>query len=130
MQLALTLNPNTPKSNHLSTDGACGPAIRAATPMDLPRILPWLNWGEWNKGRELLYSPNFSDKVAGVGLTRVWRSRGKVPHAVDATAQLVEAVLCDQAYFLDRTGNSTSSAGRTILHFVLHFYSCMCEGKK
>eukprot|EP01084_Bolivina_argentea_P133280 235202_1 len=86
--------------------------------MDLPRILPWLNWEEWNKGRELLYSPNFSDKVVGVSITRVWRSRGKVPHAVDATAQLVEAVLCDQTYFFDTTENSTSSAGRTTFRLV------------
>ncbi len=82
--------------------------------MDLPRLLPWLNWEEWNKCRELLYSPNYSDMVAGVNITRIWRSRGKVPHAVDATAQLVEAALRDLTYFSSTTGTSTSSTGMTI----------------
>ncbi len=94
--------------------------------MDLPRLLPWLNWEEWNECRELLYSPNFSDKVLGVNITRVWRSRGKGPHAVEATSQLVEAVLCDKTYFFNTTETSTSTGTTTI---DCPFYCCKCRGR-
>ncbi len=94
--------------------------------MDLPRLLPWLNWEEWNKCRELLYSPNVSDVVAGLNITRMWRSRGKVPHAVDATAQLVEAALRDPTYFYTRKGTSTSFTGMTIAFYRRY---CKYRGK-
>ncbi|KAI9199413.1 Las1-like-domain-containing protein [Polychytrium aggregatum] len=63
----------------------------------LPRIVPWSNFDEWLETYQLLFSdPSMPDKRAeGVRRVKAWSSRGKVPHAVESTAGLVEVWLRD-----------------------------------
>ncbi|KAJ1636785.1 Las1-like protein, partial [Pavlovales sp. CCMP2436] len=59
-----------------------------------PRLVPWTGWDEWNQVREWLYG---DADACRRGLRRVeaWRSRGRVPVSVDATAAFVEARIAD-----------------------------------
>lgn len=62
-----------------------------------PRLVPWTGWEEWNQVREWLYAQGDPEECRR-GLRRVeaWRSRGRVPVSVDATAALAEARLADR----------------------------------
>ncbi len=58
----------------------------------------WSSWAEWRA----LYADLFAldDDVrrrAGVQRVATWRSRGRVPHAVEATCSLAELALADAA---------------------------------
>ena len=67
--------------------------------MSSARLVPWADWAEWARVRDgLLGNVLLGDSAAtSAALTRVqtWRARGRVPLAVDATAQLVELRLHD-----------------------------------
>ncbi|KAJ3289662.1 rRNA-processing protein las1 [Borealophlyctis nickersoniae] len=64
-------------------------------PVTLPRLVPWTNRQEWEQVYSWLYAGNDFDQLAlrdlGIKRVKAWSSRGKVPHAVDATASLLEA---------------------------------------
>jgi hypothetical protein len=61
-----------------------------------PRVLPWQTWEEWAMVRDALFDDgNPAVQQAALLRVSVWRVRGRVPHAVDASAQLVELALYD-----------------------------------
>ena len=57
------------------------------------RSVPWSSWEEWNYVRQLIQSREEEDIQAGLEWLATWRSRGKVPHAVEATDQLLQCQL-------------------------------------
>lgn len=57
---------------------------------NLPRALPWIDWDEWNTVKNYIYSSNVNDHISAVECIAVWRLRGKLPHSVESTVQLVE----------------------------------------
>ena len=61
-----------------------------------PKTHPWEHWHEWGDVRRALFAHDNPD-LQHMGLQRVasWRVRGRVPLAIDATAQLLEVVLQD-----------------------------------
>ena len=74
--------------------GGGGSGARAV----LPRVVPWRDWGEWAEvGQGLLGGGAGREGREGVRAAvrrvRAWQSRGKVPHAVEATASLAEVAL-------------------------------------
>ncbi len=60
-----------------------------------PRVLPWQSWDEWNQVREALFGNVMSVKIAAQSRVDGWRVRGRIPHAIDATAQLFEVASSD-----------------------------------
>lgn len=56
----------------------------------LPRVVPWRDWQEWAEIKDALFSQQPSLRYHGLLRVAAWRTRGLVPIAVDATAQLVE----------------------------------------
>ncbi len=64
-------------------------AIRAS----LPRVVPWRDWAEWDSVGKALFSEERRKKLWGVERVKVWQSRGKVPHSVEATTALIEISL-------------------------------------
>jgi hypothetical protein len=60
-----------------------------------PRQLPWADWEEWDHVRRGLFSESAHSKEWAVGVVSMWRRRGRVPHAVESTAQLLEIGLGD-----------------------------------
>ena len=76
-----------------------------------PRIVPFINWSEWNFVKTAFYQDNLADQNAvininsnseklraALNLVNVWRWRGRVPHSADVTAQLLEVILKDERY--------------------------------
>ncbi|CAN0088560.1 unnamed protein product, partial [Discosporangium mesarthrocarpum] len=58
-------------------------------------MLPWRDWEEWDMVKGLIFSPDPQRRCQGVQHIAVWRSRERIPHAVETTAQLVEVRLND-----------------------------------
>ena len=55
----------------------------------LPRVVPWVDWDEWLLVWNHLFSSAVERKVIGLNMVAMWRQRGKLPHAIDSTAQLI-----------------------------------------
>jgi len=62
----------------------------------VPRVVPWVDWAEWRRGGACLLGGLRGGSAGalgeGLGLVAGWRARGRVPLAVDATAELAGAV--------------------------------------
>ena len=56
---------------------------------------PWADWAEWTFVRDRLLPPG-ELVFEAIEVVQMWRSRGRVPHAVDSTAQLVEVMVRDR----------------------------------
>ncbi|KAJ1554220.1 Ribosomal biogenesis protein las1l, partial [Cladochytrium tenue] len=67
----------------------------------LPRIVPWASQAEWDDVFSWLFpdpaeaTPPAVLRSRGVKRVKAWASRGKVPHAIDATASFAEVWLRD-----------------------------------
>lgn len=59
------------------------------------RITAWATWTEWQEVYKRLASPNAALRELGVRRVQTWRTRAKLPVAVDLTASLVEVMLND-----------------------------------
>ena len=59
-----------------------------------PRLVPWLDWGEWQAVYHSLFEAN-SNQQWGLDAIALWRLRGRLPHAIDITASLVEVIIQD-----------------------------------
>lgn len=66
----------------------------------IPRMVPWMNWDEWDNVRSLLWSEQTSEILKAMEIIKMWRLRGKLPHAIESTYQLMEIKL------LSRMGSS------------------------
>jgi hypothetical protein len=62
----------------------------------VPRQVPWVSWADWRVCRDLLFSDVRAERVRGVELVSMWRARGKVPHAVNSSSDMVENQLNDE----------------------------------
>lgn len=56
--------------------------------MSLGRLVPWMQWDEWETVGKCLYDDTTLNQ--GLGIVSAWRIRGRVPIGVDATAMLRE----------------------------------------
>ncbi|XP_010271772.1 PREDICTED: uncharacterized protein LOC104607775 isoform X2 [Nelumbo nucifera] len=54
------------------------------------KLVPWLNWDEWNFVRESLFSSSPDSVAAALRRISAWRSRGCLPIVVEVTASIVE----------------------------------------
>ncbi|KAJ2649473.1 rRNA-processing protein las1 [Coemansia sp. RSA 1250] len=61
----------------------------------VPKIVPWTSTEEYVGVGECLYSQDLSEQKRGVAVVKAWRARARVPPAIDATANLVEAMVAD-----------------------------------
>ncbi|KAL0482281.1 pre-rRNA-processing protein [Acrasis kona] len=58
-------------------------------------ITPWNDWDEWLYVKNCLFSQDTSRTCHAVNRLKVWKSRPRIPHAVDATLDLFECILND-----------------------------------
>ncbi|KAJ2614547.1 rRNA-processing protein las1 [Coemansia sp. RSA 1365] len=61
-----------------------------------PKIVPWTSTEEYMNVADWLYSTELSERKRGVAVVKAWRARGRVPAAIDATANLAEIMIADQ----------------------------------
>ena len=63
-----------------------------------PKCLPWQDWREFVEVGTALFAHDAPElQVASLQRVAAWRVRGRVPHRVDLTAQLVEVMMHDAA---------------------------------
>ena len=60
------------------------------------RRVPWRDWDEWEETRAGLCGSDPAARDAALARVEIWRFRGRVPHAVESTAALMEARLHDR----------------------------------
>ncbi|KAJ1724017.1 rRNA-processing protein las1 [Coemansia erecta] len=61
-----------------------------------PRIVAWTSAEEYLCVAEYLYSANIDERKHGVAIVKAWRSRARIPVAIEATAGLVEMAVADE----------------------------------
>ncbi|RVX07735.1 hypothetical protein CK203_022001 [Vitis vinifera] len=54
------------------------------------KLVPWLNWEEWNSVRQSLFSSSQDSVDFALGRVSAWRSRGCLPVVVEVTASIIE----------------------------------------
>ena len=83
-----------------SSSSGCPPAarrtIRRARSSMGTRRVPWRDWDEWEETRAGLCGSDPAARDAALARVETWRFRGRVPHAVESTAALMEARLHDR----------------------------------
>ncbi|KAJ2157261.1 rRNA-processing protein las1 [Coemansia sp. RSA 552] len=62
----------------------------------VPKVVPWTSSEEYAAVSECLYSADLGEQRRGVAIVKAWRARGRVPAAIDATANLVEVAVADR----------------------------------
>ena len=61
-------------------------------------VTMWAGWAEWDEAYAWLFAmDDAAARARGVARVATWRSRGRLPLAVEATASLVEAGLAESA---------------------------------
>ena len=63
----------------------------------MSRAVPWIDWSEWAAVREQIFSDDRYLISKAIVRIATWRSRGRVPIAVQATAALFEIRLAESA---------------------------------
>lgn len=62
-----------------------------------PRIVPWTSLQEWAFVRDGLFSPKDPDmQIFALEIIRVWLTKGRVPTAVEASANLIQVARLDR----------------------------------
>ncbi|KAJ2787026.1 rRNA-processing protein las1 [Coemansia interrupta] len=61
-----------------------------------PRIVAWTSTEEYLSVAEYLYSASIDERKHGVAIVKAWRSRARIPVAIEATAGLVEMTVADE----------------------------------
>jgi ribosomal biogenesis protein LAS1 len=72
------------------------------------RRVPWRDWSEWDRVRSGLCGDDPEARDASIARVADWRRRGRVPHAVDCTASLLETRALDAGV----PGNVTGASPR------------------
>ena len=67
-------------------------ASRGRSRGGLPRSVPWRSWGEWYALWSALYAEDGAALAFARSRMTAWRARGRVPHSVDTTAALADAL--------------------------------------
>ena len=70
--------------------------------------MPWRDWSEWDRVRSGLCGDDPEARDASIARVADWRRRGRVPHAVDCTASLLETRALDAGV----PGNVTGASPR------------------
>ncbi|CAN1250130.1 Ribosomal biogenesis protein LAS1L [Linum perenne] len=94
------------------------------------RLVPWLNWEEWECIRDSLFSD--SPHKVSFALRRIstWRSRGCLPVVIDVTAAIIEIQLKDPLYRKDLPHDAIHSEQMLAMLYcmaILRLVNCVIE---
>ncbi|KAJ8751341.1 hypothetical protein K2173_016529 [Erythroxylum novogranatense] len=94
------------------------------------KLVPWLNWKEWEKVRDSLFSD--SPHKIDFALKRIstWRSRGCLPVVVDVTASIIEIQHKDPFFRKDLLNDSICSEQMLAMLYcmaILRLVNCVVE---
>ncbi|XWS38797.1 hypothetical protein CRYUN_Cryun19dG0161000 [Craigia yunnanensis] len=88
------------------------------------KLVPWLNWAEWESVRKSLFSSSPTKVSSALARISTWRSRGCLPVVIDVTASIIEIKQIDPFFrwFAFRT-----NASYVVLHGNLELVNCVIE---
>ncbi|KAJ2853991.1 rRNA-processing protein las1 [Coemansia erecta] len=61
----------------------------------IPKVVPWASTAEYMEVAESLYSSELLQRKRGIAIVKAWRSRTRIPAAIEATANLTEMAIAD-----------------------------------
>ncbi|XP_034686664.1 uncharacterized protein LOC117915210 [Vitis riparia] len=65
------------------------------------KLVPWLNWEEWNSVRQSLFASSQDSVGFALGRVCAWRTRGCFPVVVEVTASIIEIQQQDPFFRVD-----------------------------
>lgn len=87
------------------------------------KLVPWLNWDEWNFVRESLFSSSKEDVALAMRRISTWQSRGCVPAVINCTVDFIDAQQKDP--FFSSSGNPISETSHAD-KLLASLYSMAC----
>ncbi|KAK8497140.1 hypothetical protein V6N13_046908 [Hibiscus sabdariffa] len=102
----------------------------SSTPSSDYKLVPWLNWPEWDSVRKSLFSA--SPRKISFALSRIstWRSRGCLPVVIDVTASIVEIQQSDPFFRGDKSKDGSHSEQILAMLYcmaILRLVNCVIE---
>ncbi|KAK8578681.1 hypothetical protein V6N13_141967 [Hibiscus sabdariffa] len=102
----------------------------SSTPSNDYKLVPWLNWAEWESVRKSLFSS--SQRKISFALSRIstWRSRGCLPVVIDVTASILEIQQSDPFFRGDKSKDDSHSEQMLAMLYcmaILRLVNCVIE---
>ncbi|CAN0927155.1 Ribosomal biogenesis protein LAS1L [Linum grandiflorum] len=94
------------------------------------RLVPWLNWEEWECVRDSLFSDSPHRVSFALHRISTWRSRGCLPVVIDVTAAIIEIQLKDPLYRKDLPHDAIHSEQMLAMLYcmaILRLVNCVIE---
>ncbi|GAB4855965.1 hypothetical protein Ancab_024604 [Ancistrocladus abbreviatus] len=94
------------------------------------KLVPWLNWDEWDSVRVSLFSSSADSIASALRRISAWRSRGCLPVVIEVTASVIEIQQKDP-YFREDLSNGGSESeemlGMLYSMSIMRLVNCVIE---
>ncbi|XP_050237061.1 uncharacterized protein LOC126686842 [Mercurialis annua] len=94
------------------------------------RLVPWLNWEEWEFIRDSLFSGSPDKVSAAINRISTWRSRGCLPVIIDVTSSIIEIQQKDPHFRKDLPSDALHSEQMLAMLYcmaILRLVNCVVE---
>ncbi|KAJ6385388.1 hypothetical protein OIU77_028546 [Salix suchowensis] len=94
------------------------------------KLVPWLNWNEWECVRDSLFSDSPEKIHSAITRISTWRSRGCLPAVIDVTASIIEVQQKDPLYRKDLPNDAIHSEQMLAMLYcmaILRLVNCVVE---
>ncbi|OAY57938.1 uncharacterized protein LOC110610138 isoform X2 [Manihot esculenta] len=94
------------------------------------KLVPWLNWDEWEWVRDSLFSDSPENIASAIKRISTWRSRGCLPVVIDVTASIIEIQQKDPFYRNDLPSDAIHSEQMLAMLYcmaILRLVNCVVE---
>ncbi|XP_039060417.1 uncharacterized protein LOC120204384 isoform X2 [Hibiscus syriacus] len=102
----------------------------SSTPSGDYKLVPWLNWAEWESVRNSLFSSSPLEISFALSRISTWRSRGCLPVVIDVTASIVEIQQSDPFFRGDKSNDGSHSEQMLAMLYcmaILRLVNCVIE---
>ncbi|XP_012472208.1 uncharacterized protein LOC105789382 isoform X1 [Gossypium raimondii] len=99
-------------------------------PSNAYKLVPWLNWAEWDSVRKSLFSSSPRKISSALSRISTWRSRGCLPVVIDVTASIVEIQQTDPFFRGDKSKDDSHSEQLLAMLYcmaILRIVNCVIE---
>ncbi|MBA0609741.1 hypothetical protein Godav_021753 [Gossypium davidsonii] len=99
-------------------------------PSNAYKLVPWLNWAEWDSVRKSLFSSSPPKISSALSRISTWRSRGCLPVVIDVTASIVEIQQSDPFFRGDKSKDDSHSEQLLAMLYcmaILRIVNCVIE---
>ncbi|KAK6251530.1 hypothetical protein QUC31_009163 [Theobroma cacao] len=94
------------------------------------KLVPWLNWTEWESVRKSLFSSSPAKISSALSRISAWRSRGCLPVVIDVTASIIEIQQTDPFFRGDKSKDDLHSEQMLAMLYcmaILRLVNCVVE---